>query len=198
LTWYPQPQAIPSEITKSRIAGIDALRGLALIFMVIDHAIVVLSPGEFTEVRQYLTRFSLPLFMIIAGYCFKPTYTKRTEHVALVALAVTPFVLMAGMAPYHILFVYLLVLPFMYLADKFPVLLMSTAIIQMTTFPIGWHGYEPGLVLLLLLFGNSLKDQLATEVHLAQRFLMPLHVVGQWPLSIYFFHIVLLAAWVNL
>lgn len=79
--------AVPPSAT-GRNAFLDALRGLAIVLMVIDHVTGIwfgLGIAE-TPVR-FATRLSMPLFCVLMGYFFKPEARFRFERLGQIAIA---------------------------------------------------------------------------------------------------------------
>jgi uncharacterized membrane protein len=50
---------------RARLAGLDRLRGLAIVLMLVDHGLALTHVG--LDVRHTLTRLSMPLFVVCAG-----------------------------------------------------------------------------------------------------------------------------------
>lgn len=74
---------------RARLAGLDRLRGLAVLLMVLDHVLVVADVG--TPVRLTVTRASMPLFFLIAGSLVRRARWGRLGLVAVLG-AVLPVV----------------------------------------------------------------------------------------------------------
>lgn len=76
----------------ARSQGIDAARGIAMLLMILDHALVVAGQAD-SPLRYTLTRAALPLFMVIAGAMIGSRLRwRRLLRVAIAGLAVPLFV----------------------------------------------------------------------------------------------------------
>ncbi|WP_153557922.1 acyltransferase family protein [Roseimaritima sediminicola] len=71
-----------------RIAALDALRGLAILLMVLDHVAGMLMDVriEYTSVR-FWTRLSMPLFCVLMGYFLDPGRPRSLHRFGQIALA---------------------------------------------------------------------------------------------------------------
>lgn len=72
--------------TSTRLGWVDRLRGLAIVLMVLDHALVVVDPGSW--VRLTATRLALPLFMLCAATVWRSGLNRRRFPLLLGCLVV--------------------------------------------------------------------------------------------------------------
>lgn len=79
--------AVPTVRERVRHQGLDTLRGLAVVLMILDHGLVVAAPGHW--LRSTLTRLSLPLFLLVAGALFRPGWRTRYLDVLSAGVAAT-------------------------------------------------------------------------------------------------------------
>lgn len=177
----------------ARWVALDALRGLAIVLMMVDH--VALVYGAPFGVREIITRLAMPLFMLLAGYLWRPGLRMRHLDLIVAAALSVPLSWLIGSDTVPILVVLVLVLPLMELAHRYPLALLVLAIVQPITWPIAWYGYQPGAILALLIVGHLMRwSRLPSDwLRVGERmpFLAP---VGRWPLMIYVGHLVLLGA----
>jgi len=146
-----------------RSVAIDRARGLAIVLMVLDHSLVLVqhhSPTVLAPVyalRMTVTRASLPLFALCSGVLLhRGPSGRRLLQIASVAAVVNAGLVAVpiGIRPPEILAVWTLVVVCCAgLVRRSPVLAVVLGALQVSVWPIGWHGYQPGLVLLLLAAG---------------------------------------------
>ena len=131
--------------------------------MVLDHALVLVqfvSPAHVEWaylLRMTVTRASLPLFGICSGVLMHraPSLGRYGNIVAVAAVVNVALVeLPMGVRPPEILAVWALVVwSCGWLVRSRPALALVLGVLQVTVWPIGWHGYEPGVVLVYLALG---------------------------------------------
>lgn len=179
-------------VSGGRLVALDGLRGLAILLMVMDHAALVY--GAPWGVREVVTRLAVPLFMLTAGYLWRPGLRRRHLETALAAVVATPLLSTIGGAEFGILVVFLLVLPLVPVAVRWPLPVLALCLLQLSTWQIPWYGYQPGFVLGLLvvgqlawLWGRDREFLRAGELCAAFAFL------GRWPLTLYVGHLAVLA-----
>jgi uncharacterized membrane protein len=191
--------AVSTVTLTTRDYKLDSLRGLAVMLMVLDHALVVWAPESI--VRYTLTRLSLPLFMLCtAAVCERyGTSNRRLGQIALAGVLVSVGLNAAWPAfpaqPDVTLLIVAAILVAQATVPRFgayPVVVCG--LIQALYVPVGWHGYEPGLVLAWLLIGSL---ALARSPELVARLGggLPdwLGGLGRHPLSVYVGHLAILA-----
>lgn len=196
----PPSSGIPDG--RRRLAGLDRLRGLALVLMVVDHAL--LAAGGLVAVRVTVTRASLPLFCLVAGALLtaaRPRWA-RLGKIAAAGLVATAFGAPFGIGQPDVLFVLALALvaaPLLIRIGSPGVLYgaLAVAILQPVSWPgwllvPGWTGYQPGTVLALVIVGHLWgAPQLA---HYGDRLPGWLALPGRHPLSLYVWHVFVLGA----
>lgn len=79
-----RPWTVP-ELVRSRSAALDGLRGLAVVLMFLDHALIV-TGHQYAGLRYTLTRAAMPLFFFVSGHLFR-RLTLRHAAIALVGAA---------------------------------------------------------------------------------------------------------------
>lgn len=159
-------QTVPRiPMVRQRLDGIDRVRGLAVVLMVLDHVLVALvelhlvtGPSVLgpTVVRLTLTRLSLPLFMWASGYLLGlkvPSLLRRAE-VAIAAVCVTALltVVPIGVQVPDPLVLWILV---MLLAGRIRSHPVAYGLLGVTVSVLPWPfaGYHPGVVLALVALG---------------------------------------------
>lgn len=182
----------------SRIAAVDRARGLAVLLMLLDHALVLVQfrAHELVQwayaLRMTVTRASLPLFCLCTGVLlhFRRS-SRRLLDVALVALVlnVALDVVPIGIGSPEILGVWSLVMLGSVWLLRWPVPVVVLGVLQATIWQVGWAGYEPGLVAAFVAVGV-----LAGRPALAWADALPAWVgaVGSRPLRWYVGHLVVL------
>lgn len=166
ITWPPDAW---TRARSERLGIIDAVRGWALLLMILDHVLVLVElevaagPWPVT-IRTTVTRLALPLFLGCTGYLLahrrRPPSTARIVQAAglgtifSVAGAATGF-----MAAPDVLVVWALVVSCCwFFALRAPVIALAVGFLCAHYQPIGglldhWNGYEPGEVLGWLALG---------------------------------------------
>lgn len=169
------------------------MRGLALLLMMVDHLALVY--GAPWGVRELLTRLAMPLFMLVAGFLWRPGWRWRHLEVFFAAVLATPYLWYIGGETVGILFVYLWALLCMPAVQRFPLLVLAVAIIQPITWPLAINLYQPGVVLALLALGYLARQHgFGRElVQIGSVLPSSLTVLGRWPLLIYVAHLYVFA-----
>jgi uncharacterized membrane protein len=204
----PSERRIIKRMEKLRDASLDRLRGLAIFLMIIDHILVVYlfcwSWDSWAEwVRRTLTRFAMPLFMLVSGLLIarkgRPSL-RRIPQVAFAALVLNQIfwnLPELGFGAPEILATWLICLALYPLWVRFPIEMAVLGILQFVNWPITaswWLGYQPGEVLAFLALGALLARREDSAVlragHHLPRWLEPM---GRWPLTWYTVHLLVLA-----
>lgn len=172
-----------------RLDGIDRLRGLAILLMVLDH-VLVFSGSENHVLRHTITRAALPLFCLVAGVLCSKVNRGRLLDLVWIGCWSSVLNIVAGQPDVTLLFALGFAL---YSYWSSPVFL-AICILQPVTWPLPWSGYQPGTVLALLAVGRGL-----VAVGYLNRLgaMLPqfFRLFGQWPLAIYGGHLTILAIW---
>lgn len=176
---------------------LDAIRGLAIVVMVLDHVLVQAVPGHW--LRYTLTRASLPLFALVAGHLWRPGWRWRYAVVWLAAIPASIAGSLVNIAQPDVLVVILVGYVIVWAVHEFPAhWVLLVAVVSLAIAETGWQwdlaGYDPRWVGGLMLLGRVV-DIAPLGEHLQR--VRPLVVVGQWPLTVYVGHLVALvvAAW---
>lgn len=179
----------------ARDVRLDALRGVAVVLMVVDHVVKVVAPDSLWWVTSTVTRLSLPMFMVTAGvllarrsHGLRPL---RALDLFLAGSVVTVVFGAIGFALPDILVVMLLTAPLWSWVRRSPVLAVIFGLIQLVNLPLPWGGYQPGLVLALLGVGVLASG---TWAQYGERLPVWCAAVGRRPLLFYVGHILLLPA----
>lgn len=179
---------------RARLRGVDRVRGAAVLLMVLDHALVLSGAGGFALLaRLTVTRASLPLFCVVAG-CLSAGRPRARRLVPLIVAGVVLSVLELpfGTGVPDVLLVLAAMLCCLPRAGSRAVpVVLAVAVVQPVTWPVGTGGYEPGVVLGLLIVGQLLGRAWVDRVGV--RLPSALEVVGRYPLTWYVAHLAVLA-----
>ena len=182
---------------------LDRWRGLAVVLMVLDHALAATMAwsgtadlAEFT--RLTLTRAAMPVFMVVSGdladrHAPRPA---RLAQVAAAALVVNLLwaVLPVGTAPPDILLLWLAAMLVRRLWVAWPVPAVILGLIQTLYWPIPYNGYQTGLVVALLAVGVlAHRARAIPPLTLPPVLDRPVAAIGRHPLGWYLAHIVAIA-----
>jgi uncharacterized membrane protein len=194
--------------SKNRNSNIDLIRGFAIILMIFDHALLAYSSiygnNDFIYLfRITLTRFSMPLFMIISGtvlilYGLK---IKRWLSVFIIALVLNIITinLWEDFNSPEILLVWCFVVIFYKIYLKFPIIVLILGYIQTQFFQITFYdysGYQPGDIIIFLIVGIFASKYITGVKFPILSKLSIIHFIsfiGSKPLTIYFSHLLLLS-----
>lgn len=186
--------------TSGRLVFLDRVRGLASLLMVLDHALVLsltLDPGDGlrTDLRSTLTRLSMPLFMVVSGFLLSGSSRRRVLEVAGTAVVLAPmlYVSWAEFAQPEILALWLLLVPLRSLLERYPLELLFAGVLQILHLPVGWPGFEPGLILVFLALGVLARDRPRSLEMLGRALPGWFALVGRYPLTVYAGHLALFA-----
>lgn len=179
---------------RGRLAGVDVLRGWALLAMVADHVLVLVDPASL--LRLTVTRLALPAFALLMGALHRRRWSGR--HVQLLAAALVAQLVGAGIigAP-GILWLLAGCVPVLWLPSRWLLLVAVVGWVQASWWPIDWQAYQPGTVLLWTAVGKVASVQLLDA---AARVTGPrsVQLLGRLPLSVYLAHLAVLqlvASW---
>ena len=180
----------PSQGDYGRMSGIDTLRGLAVLLMLLDHAAATWF--NWPWLRLTVTRPACPLFLGIAGYLWGLGYTPRAGRLVRVALAgvvASGACLVAGLPAPEVLSVFVLVAPAWPTLTRRPGLWTYAGLVQALYLPLPLDIYQPGLIVAYLCVGVMLADRCeppGLNVPL-------LAAVGRRPLTWYVGHLLVIA-----
>jgi uncharacterized membrane protein len=188
-----------------RILIIDAIRGLAIALMILDHSLFAIeSIGMANNIVEYsrlsITRFSMPLFMIASGIIWKlyGLRIKRWIQVFILSILVNLAirVLWSDFNNPEILFVWTLLAIGYRLIVRFPITVMIIGYTQFVFWPVSWGGYQPGELAIFLgvgvLIARAPLDRTWKQIRF-KKFLSALAFLGRYPLSIYSGHLISLS-----
>lgn len=198
-------------MNKLRDINLDFFRGIAISLMIIDHILVFFASIKFANdffeiIRETLTRYSMPLFMIISGFLLAKygISIKRWLQVFItsIVLNVIIYFYWTDFNFPEILLIWSLLTIFTKLIIKFPIFILISGLIQYQYFPVNYEAYQPGIILLFLSIGvissnRILHGDLLDKV-IKYNIFRPLIFIGRYPLSIYFSHILILIIILNL
>jgi len=188
-----------------RIFIIDAIRGLAIALMVLDHSLFAIETIGIANVvveysRLSITRFSMPLFMIASGiiWALYGLRIRRWFQVFVLAILinlVTRF-LWADFNYPEILLVWTMLAIASRLIVRFPITVMIIGYTQFIFWPVPWSGYQPGELAIFLGVGVLVARAPLEKAWKHMRFkslISALSFLGRYPLSIYSGHLILLS-----
>lgn len=177
-----------------RAAWVDQTRGLAIVLMVLDHALVITAPGH--VLRYTVTRFALPLFLAMAATVYRGAIRRRRwlelGAVASTEVLVRPVLDLGLPGPVG---QFLLVYALAPAIARRPYLLAMVGLIQALYLPLPhdlWSGYQPGL--LVAWFGLAILGAHQLEP-IGRRLPGWLAGLGRYPLHAYAVHLAALVVW---
>lgn len=170
-----------------RSPGLDALRGLAVVLMLVDHVLLLVDP---VSPARLITRAAMPLFFLIAGHLA----SWRPVRLVLCAAwgLVLPLLLPWLDAP-NVLTLYAAGVPLVLVLERIgkPAVAVLVAI-ALTIGANGWAayrgGYDPASVLALLALGRLMPLREWVDGGEWPKWLQP---VGQRPLVVYVGHLLI-------
>jgi uncharacterized membrane protein len=192
------------ESKSKRIIVIDAMRGLAIALMILDHSLAVIEErGYVLSIVEYsrlsITRFAMPLFMIASGllWATKGLRISRWLQVLMWAAVInTATRLLWPEFNYpEILLIWSSLAVFWKLIVRFPLSTMIIGYTQITFWSAPWSGYQPGELAIFLGAGVLLSRAPIEKIWRSrkpERLLVTLAAIGRYPLSIYGGHLLLL------
>jgi len=197
----PENHAAPAHGTM-RKRQLDALRGVAILLMLLGHSIVVAqhtanAPDWLSWIRLTITRLSMPLFMMVSGFAIARRGGVKWSRVGQIALAAVWINLVmwssnVGYTTPEILVLWVLLAPFAKLIIRFPIEVATIGLLQTTVHPIPWEywpNYQPGLVAAFLALGVLLRHRPDSILFHVDRFIPDWVVaVGRRPLTWYVGH----------
>lgn len=188
-----------------RIFIIDAIRGLAIALMVLDHSLFAIeSIGVANNVVEYsrlsITRFSMPLFMIASGmiWVLYGLRIKRWIQVFILSILINIAikVLWPDFNNPEILFVWTIIAIGYRLIVRFPITVMIVGYTQFIFWPVPWSGYQPGELAIFLgvgvLIARAPLDKTWKRIRF-EKLLSKLAFLGRYPLSIYSSHLIFIS-----
>ena len=199
------PRMKTPALTGGRIFIIDAIRGLAIALMILDHSLfAVESIGVANNVVEYsrlsITRFSMPLFMIASGFIWAlyGLRIKRWIQVFILSILInlTIKVLWPDFNNPEILLVWTILAIASRLIVRFPITVMIIGYTQFIFWPVPWSGYQPGELAIFLGVGVLVARAPLEKAWKHMRFkslISALSFLGRYPLSIYSGHLILLS-----
>lgn len=186
--------SVVPEVGTVRLVGIDRLRGLAVLLMVIDHLLIVV--GQESSIYRFtVTRLAMPLFFVVAGALVSRIDVPRLLLVATCGALLpilVPWTEQPNVLVQYVMGVLLLGLCWFSRPAVVLVLVLLLGAIA-NRYTANLHGYDwaalPALVLAGWLAGRETVDRIGRPLS----FLF--EGLGRYPLSIYFGHLLLLRVW---
>lgn len=177
-----------------RDAGLDRLRGLAIVVMILDHLLIV-TGHETSPLRYTVTRAAMPLFFVLSGHLVRRV---NERHLMVAALGVTLPLLVPFIDRPNVLLWYAACCPAVLLARRAgPGALAVLVLVPLTLAANGYHlwtatsSYDPVGLLGLMALGALLPRDAA---RFARRLPAWLGAAGRFPLTVYVMHLLILAA----
>jgi len=165
--------------------------------MVADHGLVAFGSGfgGGLLLRATVTRASLPLFCVVAGALLggRGVFGWRMVQMVGAGLVGTALAGPLGMPSVDVMLLFTVALAGVAATPgRWRPVLLVVAVLQPATWPVGWSGYQPGLLVALLAIGTML-DSARLEAA-GRRVPAVFAVVGRYPVSIYAGHLAAFAA----
>jgi len=180
--------------TNKRIASLDALRGLAILLMILDHILAV--TGELQILRFTVTRFSMPLFFLVSGFLLYRVNIPRLVIVGLIGIALPMYV--GFIDEPNVLFLYAVFAPFIVWARNSPLALMGISAFGLAMYANNFldlpGAYAPFALFGLMALGKLVPRESWERVRLP-RFL---NYAGRYPLTTYVVHLLVLETFTRL
>lgn len=148
-------------VRRERSVGVDVLRGVAVLLMVLDHALVLVDSDNVLRVTA--TRWSLPLFVGCSAWAFRGRLRWPRVRVLLVLVVVEQLLngyLGLGRPGPVVLIFGLLYLRSQAWWKGWEPVVAAGGLLQALYLPMGWSGYEPGLVVLWGFVGVAVVEAL--------------------------------------
>lgn len=187
--------------TTWRFERLDAIRGAAVLLMLVDHVFAVAvqlgASRWFLLPHLTVTRFALPGFMVTSGVLWhlRGPSGRRQWQVFLAACVSFGLSWRAGLDCPDVLAIYAVVLSVAELVVWYPFAVATLGFLQALNWPIHWDGYQPGWVMGWLALGVLLGREVElgrVQLRSANSGGSVLHFVGRWPLSFYLCHVAIL------
>lgn len=177
--------------TRQRVPVLDALRGAAVLLMILDHVLSVTDPVS--DLRYTLTRLSLPLFCGVAAAIPDRSWSRRTKVLLAVAVvveaALNPIIGLGEPGPVLLIVGALLVVTWGRKRDAV-MIVGALGLLQSLYQPLGWTGYEPGLVVAWCALGGQAVRELCRSGRVPR--VPALERVGRHAVAWYVGHLVVL------
>jgi hypothetical protein len=187
-------------MTSRRDIRIDAIRGVAVVLMVLDHALAFAEvrgwSSDWLALRWTVTRFSLPLFMISSGWLWSCRGSSGLQglRVMVAAVVASVFCVMIGLNPIHILWSFLAARVFAYFIINYPVASLLVGFLQAWNVQHPGFDYQIGYVIGWLAVGVLVegRSSLVASGDVLSSLKIPA-AIGRFPLSVFVGHLAILA-----
>ncbi len=188
-----------------RILVIDAIRGLAIALMILDHSLAAIEESgyvsSFVEYsRLTITRFSMPLFMLASGLIWATHGLKIHRWVQVLTWAIFLNAITRVLWPEfnfpEILLVWAALAIAWKLIVRFPITIMIIGYTQITFWSVPWSGYQPGELAIFLgagVLAARAPWEKIWKTRKTERIVGTLALLGRYPLSIYGVHLLVLS-----
>lgn len=199
------PDLVDGETAARRDHTIDALRGAAIILMIVDHALGFAQTTALAEqwmhtVRITVTRLSMPAFMLCSGMLLARHQISRRRwcEVATAAVVVNLAAVAAGMSAFvpDILALWCVVMVVAGPIRRMPVAMAVLGLLQTLYWPIPIHNFQPGWVMAFVALGvlaERGQDRRMLQA-LGDRLPSWTEPMGRHPLGWYLGHLAVLAS----
>jgi uncharacterized membrane protein len=191
---------VPLRSAVNRDVRLDTWRGIAIILMIFDHALmacgVPLVLCGFGWIRCTITRLACPIFFVVAGRLWqkkRPSFA-RIKTIVLCSPLTSYFLFDLGAPPFDILLQYvILALLLSRLVVAYPVACAVVGVVQSLYLPVPTSfGYHFGTLVTYLSIGVLSSGQPVPRVSFPKSFQLLCTFSGRHPLSMYVLHIPIL------
>ncbi len=178
--------------TRTRLLGLDALRGAAIVLMIAAHSVLVFGgPWWF---RGVVTKPVHLVFLVLLGTLWRPGFRRRHVRLAVAAVLSSVLMLELGITTVSIVGSIAVALPFVHLFRSVPLAGVVLGVTQGMYWPLPVAMFQPGLAVAFILVGVLAGARGRVELdRYGARLPSWLCPIGRAPLEWYVGHLLVLA-----